>query len=175
MPTPSVVPWRGACSLPHFRSLLRRSGSWVFWSFCLSSCPDLPHLHTRSYFQSHPVSLSLVAGGDAGAGPAAKVPGPSPSHCGSRLRAFPDPQHARPKEQQHPTAPNLRLSPGSPATLAPPNLDWPERPSSWLPSELSATWNKWKLSMTWRRGRQGSFQANMPDCLAVFGCGYTKE
>lgn len=63
--------------------------------------------------------------------------------------------------------PNLRLSGGDPAT-SPSRLDWPELPSSWLPSELLATWNKGN-SVTWRRGCQGSFQANMPDCLAVFG------
>ena len=64
-------------------SMLFRSGSW-FFSLFVSCCPQFaPTAHALSYFESHIVSLYLVAQGDicpgastAGKGPGSQVSGP---------------------------------------------------------------------------------------------------
>ena len=64
--------------------------------------------------------------------------------------------------------PSLRLSAGPPATLSLPASTGQSNPLAGFPVScrpLGTSGN----SVTWRRGCRGSFQANMPDCLAVFG------
>lgn len=165
---------QGACSLPHFCSLPRRSGScgflvflYVFMSVICPTCTgrqlfSVPHCFFVFCFWRRPSSRCRAC---------SKGPRPPPVLLRVKTQSLPcPPTHT----QQRPTGPQPQAPCRIPCQPHPPRLDWPERPSSWLSSELSATWNKWKLSVTWRRGRRGFFQASTPDCLAVFRCGYTQ-
>ena len=171
-------PFRGTLCGGHAPSPLSFPAPWEWqWGVLVFLCVFLPMIpppaHAGSYFSSRTIPLYFVAGGDAGGGPAAKAPGPSPSGCGSRLRAFPDPQHARPKEQQYPTGPQPQALCRTPCHPRPPRLDWPERPSSWLPSELSATWNKWK-QRDLEKGMSGLLSGQHARLSGCFWCGYTQ-